>query len=346
MTTDDGSWRVERVAALPGWTSGIAVASSGRVFVSAPQVDQPAPQPTVAEIVDGAARAFPTGAAEAFTSVQGLRAGPNNTLYALDSGVRALSGTDFTRAALWVIDVESGNVVRRYDFPAGVLLPSTYLNDLAVDIAGSAAYIVDAGGEEPHGLILLDLTTGIATRVLHNHPTVRAAESPTPGGITAAGQPLFVRDEGGRPTPVVVGATGITLAEHDRTLYWNRADELFSTATANLAQLTGNALDQAITTWPVRRFASEGLDQDAEGNVLLTDLANNGVQRLDTTTGTCELLAADPDISWPDGVAAAPDGSIFVTSSQIHHSAMFNNDDQRNPPFGVFRLTPRNKVPR
>jgi sugar lactone lactonase YvrE len=288
----------------------------------------------VAEIVDGAAHPLDPAIMQALTSVQGLRAGPDETLYALDSGVRALTGIDRERAALWAIDVAASPVARRYAFPTQVALPTTYLNDLTVDHARGVAYLVDAGGEEPNGLIRLDLDTGASRRLLHDHHSVRAAASPRPGGILVAGAPLSPDQ------PVRVGATGATLGR-DHDLFWNRADELFSIDLAVLDSGDLRDIDAAIVTWPPRPFASDGLDRDASGRVLLTDLANSGVQRLDPATGRYQLIAADPEISWPDGVCAAPDGSAYVTSSQIHRSTMFGAPDTRQPPFGVYRLRPQ-----
>ncbi len=327
------AWQVERVAALPGWPSGVAVTGSGRVFVSAPQHDQPAQMPTVVEIVDGAAHPLDPAIADALTSVQGLRAGPDETLYALDSGVRALTGIDRERAGLWAIDVASSTVTRRYAFPTQVALPTTYLNDLALDPARGVAYLVDAGGDEPHGLIRLDFDTGASRRLLHDHRSVRAAASPRPGGILVAGAPLSPED------PVRVGATGITLGR-DHELFWNRADDLFSIDVDVLDSGDPHDIDAAIVSWPLRPFASDGLDRYASGRVLLTDLANSGVQRLDRSTGRYELLTSNPAISWPDGVCAAPDGSIYATSSQIHRSTMFGATDTPQPPFGVYRIRP------
>ena len=51
----------------------------------------------------------------------------------------------------------------------------------------------------------LDLDTGAGRRLLHDHPSVRAAVSPRPGGIVVAGAPLSPDQ------PVRVGTTGITL---------------------------------------------------------------------------------------------------------------------------------------
>jgi len=241
---------------------------------------------------------------------------------------------------LRIVDVESAQVIRSYQLPSEVALPSTYLNDLALDTGNARAYLIDAGGEEPHALIVVNLHTGEAHRLFHDHRTFRTATSPA-GQITAAGQPLVIPDDQNGPQPVAVGATGITLGNNGRTLYWNRSDELFSIAIADLdEQLTGSSLDRAITAWPVRAFASDGLDQDADGNLVLTDIADSGVQRLDPATGIYTTIATSPELSWPDGVAGAPDGTIYVTSSQLHRGPMFNATDQRRPPFGVFHLTP------
>lgn len=339
MTTQETPWRVEQVAALPGWTSGVAVASSGRVFVSAPQSDQPARMPTVAEIVDGAARPFPVDVADTFTSVQGLRAGPDNTLYALETGVRALSGCDTAKAALRVIDVESAQVVRSYHLPSEVALPSTYLKrshprhrqrpriSHRRRRPGTPRPDRDRPGHRRDAPALPR-----PPHLPHHHLTGRAHHGRRP----TTGHPR----RPGHSQPVAVGATGITLAEHGRTLYWNRADELFSVVIDDLEQLTGSSLERTITTWPVRAFAPDGLDQDADGNLLLTDIADSGVQRLDPETGIYTAVATNREISWPDGVAVAPDGTIYVTSSQLHRGPMFNATDQRRPPFGVFHLSP------
>lgn len=89
-----------------------------------------------------------------------------------------------------MIDVTRSTVLRRYSFPPEVAPPSTYLNDLTVDHRRRIAYLVDAGGTEPHGIIRLDLDSGTSKRLLHDHRTVRAAVSPMPGGITVDGQVL------------------------------------------------------------------------------------------------------------------------------------------------------------
>jgi hypothetical protein len=345
------SWKAERVAEFSGWPSGVAVTSHGRIYVGFPRGAGQLSPATLCEIVDGNAVPFPFDSlhgdppSQPFTSVQGLRCGPNDRIYALDSGSTDLSHCDPARAALWVLDAHSGSVLKRYTFRPDVVFPSTYLVDLALDLRhGGVAYLLDSGGEAPNAIIVLDLVTGSARRLLNDHPSLRASGSLGKRGVLANGRPLLVRDTRGHAQPVQVGAIGVTLRTDDGSLYWSKPDTLYSVPTALLLNpaVTEQELDAAITTWPIRPFSSDGLVRDREGHILFTDVTHNGVQRLSPQRGHYELLVSDPRISWPDGIAEGPDGAIYVTSSQFHRSAAFNaGRDKRRPPFGLYRLLSR-----
>jgi sugar lactone lactonase YvrE len=279
-----------------------------------------------------------------FTSIQGIRCGENDRLYALDTGATEMSPCDPNRAALWVLDAHSGRVVRRHAFRSGVVFSSTCLIDLAVSAAhGGAAYLLDSGPEAPNALIVVNLVSGNARRVLNDHPSMRASASLGRRGVVANGKPLQVLDALGHAQPVLLGAMGVALSSDDETLFWSTPDMLYSAPAALSRAARGDdELESAINTWPVRHFSSDGLARDKEGHILLTVVTHNGVQRLSPLQGHYELLASDPRISWPDGIAVGPDGAIYVTSSQFHRSAAFGGGtDSRRPPFGVFRLCSR-----
>lgn len=336
-------WRAERVAEFNGWPSGVAVSSHGRVFVSFPQANYQLSAATLCEIENGVAFPFP---ASQFTSVSALRCGGNDRLYALDTGSTDLSGCNPKMAALWVLDAHAGTILQRHSFPGDVVLPSSYLIDFALDVRNGMAYLLDAGREPPNGLIVLDLNTGRARRVLDDHASVRIGPSSGRRGLLANRKPLLVRDARGHAHPVQAGAIGIALHDKDGTLYWSKPDTLHSLDTRLLVDphLDAVNLNAAIRTWPLRPFASDGLTQDRSGHILLTDVTHNGVQRFSPLRGSYELLASDPRISWPDGIAVGPDEAIYVTSSQFHRSAMFNDGlDKRRAPFGLFRLSPRGR---
>ncbi len=336
------SWKVERMAEFSGWPSGIAVSSHGRIFVSFPQANAQRSIATLCEVVDGCAIPFPFSG---FTSIQGVRCDDNDRIYALDTGATEMSPCDPNRAALWVLDAHSGRVVQRHPLRSDVVFPSTCLIDLALGSSdGGVAYLLDSGPEAPNALIVFDLVSGNARRVLNDHPSMRASASLGRRGVVANGKPLHVRDAHGHKQPVHLGAIGVALSSDDGTLFWSKPDILYSVPTALLrdAGVSDGALDSAINTWPIRHFSSDGLARDKEGHVLLTDVTHNGVQRLSPLQGHYELLASDPRISWPDGIAVGPDGAIYVTSSQFHRGAPFNGGtDARRPPFGLFRLCSR-----
>jgi hypothetical protein len=337
------SWRVEQIAEFNGWPSGVAVSSHGRIFVSFPQANYQLSAATLCEIENGAAIPFPFAG---FTSIQGLRSGENDKIYALDTGSTDLSGCDPARVALWVLGAHSGTVIERHTFPADVVLPSSYLIDFALDQRNGAAYMLDAGREPPNALIVLDLASGRSRRLLNDHPSLRIAPSLGRRGLLANRKPLLVRDARGHAQPVQAGAIGIALHTDDGTLYWSKPDTLYSVSTELLLNPRTSAaqLDAAIKTWPLRPFASDGLARDGDGHILLTDVTHNGVQRLSPLQGQYELLVSDPRISWPDGIAVGPDATIYVTSSQFHRSALFNDGvDKRRAPFSLFRLSPRGR---
>jgi hypothetical protein len=337
------SYRVERIAEFNGWPSGVAVSSHGRIFVSFPQANYQLSAATLCEIDDGMAIPFPYGG---FTSIQGLRCGANDKVYALDTGSTDLSGCDPERAALWLLDAHSGAVVGCHAFPSDVVLPSSYLIDFALDLRNGFAYILDAGRDPPNALIVLDLNTGRSRRLLNDHLSLRVSASLGRRGVLADRKPLLVRDTLGHAQPVQAGAIGIALHTDNSTLYWSKPDTLCSIGTDLLldAGVSAAQLDAAVTRWPLRSFASDGLAGDGEGNILFTDVTHNGVQRLSPLRVNYELLASDPRISWPDGISVGPDGAIYVTSSQFHRSALFNDGvDKRRAPFGLFRLSERGR---
>ena len=335
------SWKVERLAEFSGWPSGIAISSHGRIFVSFPQTNGQRSTATLCEVIDGYATPFPFSG---FTSIRGVRCSENDRIYALDTGATDSTSCDPSRAALWILDAHSGRVVQRHSFRADVIFPSTCLIDLALADHDSVAYLLDSGPEAPNALIVFDLVSGHARRVLNDHPSMRASPSLGRRGVVANGKPLQVRDARGHKQPVHLGVMGVALSSDDGTLFWSKPDMLYSIPTVLLrdARVSDAQLDSAINTWPIRHFSSDGLARDKQGHILLTDVSHNAVQRLSPLEGHYELLASDPRISWPDGIAVGPDGAIFVTSSQFHRGAAFNGGtDARRPPFGLFRLRSR-----
>jgi sugar lactone lactonase YvrE len=254
-------------------------------------------------------------------------------LFALDTGSTNLSGCDPDLAALWVVDLTS-NEVRRHSFDRTILFRTSYLNDLAVDAHHGVAYLVDSGGEAPNALLVLDLETGTTRRVLDDHPTVRAGPPASPEAFRVGDTSLVSPD-------FRIGATAAARSPDGATVYWTKPDTLCSIPSGALRDesLRPGDLDRFIHSWPRRDFAADGIDQDHQGRLVMTDVTNNAVTRFDPASGEYERIASDPRIDWPDGIAFAIDGSCYVTASQMHRSGMFDGGaDRRHPPFAVLRI--------
>jgi len=86
-----------------------------------------------------------------------------------------------------------------------------------------------------------------------------------------------------------------------------------------------------------RGFASDGLGEDAQGRVYLTDYENNAIRRRGTD-GSYEIIAQDPRMIWPDTIALGHDGYLYFTANQLNRQAQFHRGrDLRQRPFVLFR---------
>ena len=146
-----------------------------RVFVGFPGADRPGVR--VEELsASGEGSPFPNaewnswkpGAdpVSKFVRVNALRIGPDGMLWVVNSGAPGI-GEEAVKGAARIIrfDLATNAVSRIYDL-SSVAKPKSYVDDIRFN--GSRAYITDAG--EP-ALIVLDLETGSARRVLENHPS-------------------------------------------------------------------------------------------------------------------------------------------------------------------------------
>jgi sugar lactone lactonase YvrE len=85
---------------------------------------------------------------------------------------------------------------------------------------------------------------------------------------------------------------------------------------------------------------SDGIGIDAAGNIYSGDLPSNGIG-VTRPDGTYELLFTDPILSWVDGFAAHPDGSMIAVANQLHrHAALNAGEDATKPPYLLIKFKP------
>lgn len=324
--------RLEIVAESPKRWTGVAVSPAGRLFVNYPRWSDDVPL-SVAEIVDGEPVPFPDASWNAWAAgvdvkkmhvcVQSVTFDDQGILWMLDPASPKFAGVVAGGAKLTRVDLATKDL-RTYFFDEAAAPSNSYLNDVRIDTTTKTAYLTDSGAG---GLVVLDLDTGTARRVLANHASTKAE----PIDIT-------IEDKAwkrGGQTPQV-HADGIALSP-DRTWIYYQAltgRTMYRVPTAALrdALLSGEALASRVER-VVESGVSDGLIFDRAGNLYLSSLEESAVNCL-TPNHDRRLVFHDERLRWPDSFALGPDGWIYVTTAQIHLG------DETTDPFRVWRFKP------
>lgn len=313
------------------WT-GVAVTPDGRLFVNYPRWSDDVPI-SVAEIVDGEPVPFPDEASNAWdpskdvathhVCVQSVTVDGRGHLWILDPGNPRWGGVLPGAAKLTRHDLATGDR-KTWFFDESVTPRAGYLNDVRVDTETRTAYMTDSGDG---ALVVLDLDAGRARRLLDDHPSTGAE----PIDITIEGTPW----KRGGQTPQV-HADGIALSPDRRWIYYQALTgrTMYRVPTAALRDATLSDAELAAQVEVVGESGvSDGLLFDAQGNLYLSSLEENAINRFDPEH-VRHLVVADPRLAWPDSFARGPDGWIYVTTALIHRG------DEPGEPFRVWRFQP------
>lgn len=302
------------------WT-GVAVGPRGRLFVCFPFWGNERPRPAVVEIRDGGRHApFPRGAwndtggapADRFVCVQALTV-VGNTLWILDPANPRFEGVLVGGPKLVEVSLTDDTVRRVIRFGPDLVRADSYLNDVRIDERSNHAYLTDSGNG---AIVVVDLDTGEGRRLLEDHP----ATQPENVELTIGGA-VWRRPDGSVPR---VAADGIALHPSGKWLYFQALTgrSLYRIETEHLRAGWLSDADIGARVEFVGRFgASDGLLFDAEGRLLLTSIEDGAVRAYDPRSGACWKLCEDARLRWPDSLALAPDGRVYVTTSQIHYGA-------------------------
>lgn len=329
--------------------TGVTVSEDGRIFVCYPDWGDKSPF-TVAEIVDGQIKPYPSAAintfdgnspAEKFISVQSVVADGMGTLWVLDTAAPSFSRPLAEGAKLVAVDLATNSIRRTYTFPPDVLLETTYLNDVRLNYrSGKAghAYITDSSVRGPGGIIVVDLDSGKSFRRLNGTPSVSAVPS---FRAKVEGKVLMNRPPDGKPTPVLLAADGIAISPDGEVLYYCPLSgrTLYAIETDKLLDrgIKDHALEGMVTSLG-EKGASDGMITDAEGVVYAGDYENNAIRAI-LPNGDMKTVVYDPRVLWPDTLSIGTDGYLYFTANQLHRQAAYNNGkDGRIKPYSLFRV--------
>ncbi len=300
------------------WT-GIAVSPDNRIFVNFPLWSPIMPTSVGELMADGTVEMYPDvkwnswvpGAMPVnhFICVQSVVFDSEGFLWVLDPANPFFRGVIEKGPKLVKIDIDSGEVVAYFGFPEEVIALNSYLNDVRIDSKNKKAYITDSG---VGAILIVDLKSRVVRRVLDKHYSTKSEDVI----LTIEGQ-QWIRPDG---VPIQVHSDGIALDSTNDMLYYQALTgrSLYRISIDNLldTSLSDSVLESRVELVG-QTGAADGIICGPDGRIYLSSLEDNSIKAVDAD-GMAEVIVSDSLLSWSDSFAFGPDGTLYVTTSQIH----------------------------
>ncbi|GJD53910.1 hypothetical protein OPKNFCMD_6689 [Methylobacterium crusticola] len=328
-----GAARLQLVVGFEHQVTGVTVAADGRIFVNFPRWSEDAPV-SVAEVTgNGQVKPYPNEEWNAwrnakkdqisphdhFVCVQSVVADGRESLWVVDAAAPASAQVVPGGPKLVRIDLRANKVAQTIPFVEAVAPQGSYLNDVRFSPDGRRAYLTDSGAKG--ALIVVDLQSGEARRVLDGHPSTQPEK-----GVVVRTDGQALRRPDGRG--VEFAADSIALSPDGRHLYWKALTgrTLYRIATEPLdnPRLSARELESRIERVGESE-PTDGLWIDKRGRLYLSAIEDNAVKVRDSGRDT--TLVQDDRLRWPDTFAEGPDGTIYVTSSRIQDMSWFKPEN-------------------
>jgi len=248
---------------------------------------------------------------DSLDSVLGVQCDASGVVWMLDNGLR---GGSLPKLVGW--DVAKNRLARLITFKPPVVprVPSVpdnaFFNDLAVDLTHNAIYVSHSSGIEASALIVVNLTTDEARRVLQGHESM----IPESRDLVMNGKVLnFTLPDSGR-LKLLIGVNPIALDSQNEWLYYGtmNGNSMYRIRTSDLieTQLTYDQLSQRVERYSEKPIC-DGISLDNAGNIYVSDLQANavGVIRADRSYS---VLVTDPRISWLNRLVSAPTATSIL----------------------------------
>lgn len=313
-----------------------AVSLDGRVFYTIHPQSGPT-GPKLYEWKDGKPVPFPAPEEQTrrFATPLGLAVDAKNRLWVIDPGEHGTQG-----ARLIAIDVASGRVVKDHPLSSDIAPLGSFLQDLRTDPAAEVAYIADVSfWRRSPGIVIVDLESGAARRVLDGHPSVVSQN-------ILIRTPIKDMSFFGGILALKTGIDGIAVDPSGTWVYWAAMNHtnLYRARTADLknARLSAGELSARVEDMG-RKPLSDGISTDVAGGVLITDIEHGAVLRR-TPQGKLETLVRDKRIRWADAVSYGSDGFVYLADSAIPHQMLMSKAHMAaHAPYHVFRFKPADR---
>ena len=345
------AYKIELVARFEHQVTGVSVSEDNRIFVNFPRWTEDSAV-SVAELkADGALLPYPDQEWNAWRNARKDEVSPNDhwvcvqsvvadgrgSLWVLDPAAPAQAHLVSGGAKLVQVDLAGDKVVRTIAFDEDAAPQGSYLNDVRFSSDGKYAYITDSG--VVGAILVVDLANDRTVRLLDGHPSTQMKK-----GLNVTYDGEVLRRPDGRG--VEFSADGIELSGDGAWLYWQaiKGDTLYRIPTQVLIErgLKGEDVGDAVEEFG-HNGVNDGLLFDRGSNrMFLTSVQDDAIKMRDLDEGPQaepRVVVQDARLRWPDTFTQGPDGTIYVTTSNIQDSSFFEPDAPAALPTELWKLT-------
>jgi sugar lactone lactonase YvrE len=335
-----GRKKASQAAEITPSAGGMTATPGGSIIISLHQY-QNTTERVVEILPDGKVLSFPNaaisrgeaGAPFALDAVLGLQCDKKGVVWMLDNGRRS----EVTPKLVgW--DSSKNKLVKIIYLPAPATIDSSFINDLALDPEEPFAYITDPASGNDGALIVVDLETGLARRVLQGHISV----IPKPGvELKVDRKPLGVMRPDGSTVKPMAGAGPIAVDKKGNWVYFGASAGhlLYRTRAEHLRDTSLGPLDlEARIEGYAPRPPCDGISMDSKDNIYISDVGAKAIGVLHSDL-TYELYVSNDSFLWPDGLCFGNDGRLYFYASQLHLMAPYNAGiDRTQAPFLIYKV--------
>ncbi|MBL7474080.1 L-dopachrome tautomerase-related protein [Robertkochia sediminum] len=318
--------QAEPVAMIKGQQlTGVTVSDSGRVFTNFPQWREGVENAVIEIDTSGNDhQPYPnknwnrwkpgdTITNDLFVAVQSVVAF-KEYLYVLDTRNPFFQGVQGA-PTIFVFNLNTDSLVRAYELSENSFHADSYINDLRIDPKRNKAWFTDSGHP---GLVILDLDSGVSTRILDAHPST-----------TAETDQLTID---GKAWSNTVHSDGIALDSNKDLLYYHALTG-YTLYALPLDQLNeGSTPPEALVISLGKTPAPDGMITDRKGNLYMADLEGHKIVYR-TPEGNMQTLIEGPNVKWADTFSIY-NGYLYYTNSKIHMAG----PDVSNMEFEIYKV--------
>jgi len=310
-TTSNSDNEIKDVKTFTGQqVTGLSISDDGRMFANFPRWRKGVENSVVEVSEKGDSKAFPNEnwntweigkplQDSTFVGVQSVIAFEDE-LYVLDTRNPLFKGV-LDNPRVFLFDLKTNKLKRTYILPKDSFHQNSYINDLRIDKKKQKAYLTDSGHA---GLVILDLKSGEAKRVLNDHPS------------TLAETDHLIID--GKKWVNKVNSDGIALDTKNDILYYHALSgySLYSISTDVLINGSEKDIEKNVK-FVTKTSAPDGMILDKNGNLYFADLEDHSIMKFDISTKKMSVFAKADKIRWADTFSIYND-YLYYTNSRIN----------------------------